>query len=69
MKQKKNAYPCLKAEMVRKGIAAQDLCEVIGKQSSAVYAKLRGDTDFTLPEASKIREFLGTNLSLEELFD
>lgn len=62
-------YPNLRAEMARKGITAKQLAEQIGITASTFSLKMRGEYDFTMDEAIKIKAILEVNLSLETLFE
>lgn len=61
-------YPNLKAEMARKNINAKKLTEMTGMSISAFYDKLRGERSFTLEECVKIKEVLGVDIVIENLF-
>ena len=62
-------YPNLRAEMARYRITGAEIAELLGILPSTVSSKINGKTDFTLSEAVKIKEFLHTSLTLEELFE
>lgn len=55
----------LRAKMVLRGISVYSLAERIGIESSTLYKKLRGVTEFTQSEISKIANVLG--MSREEI--
>lgn len=61
-------YRNLEAEISRKNISKSELAEQIGISASTLYQKLNGKSKVTLPEAKKIREILGINVSLDYLF-
>ncbi len=62
-------YRVLEAELVRRGITRKELAAYLDIQYNTLNAKLRGDSCFTLDEAIKIKTALGTNLTIEELFE
>lgn len=64
-------YANLKAEMARKNITGKDLAKAMGRSVSTISLKLNGKTrrvGFTFDEASRIKEILGVDMSLDELF-
>lgn len=58
----------LKAELVRLNISIAKLAQMIGISEKSMRNKINGDTDFTFPEAQAIRKALGSNKTLDELF-
>ena len=61
-------YKRLESEMVLHNVTRKDLADAIGVQYNTILLKLRGVYGFTLDEAFKIKEFLKTDLPLDELF-
>ena len=61
-------YSNLEAEISRRKIPKYLLAEKIGISISTLYQKLSGKSNFTLPEAKKIKEVLGADDSIEYLF-
>lgn len=61
-------YRNLAAEMARKGATRRDVAKVLGCSPGTVSLKLRGKAILTLPEAQAIKEFLGVDVPIEELF-
>lgn len=61
-------YNTLRAEMARKGITSSNIATVLKKTKSTISLKINGKNDFTLREAVKIRDFLGVDMSIDELF-
>lgn len=59
----------LRAEMARKNITGQELAERIGITNGTFSQKFNGKSDFTLKEAKAIKEALGTDLTIEALFE
>jgi transcriptional regulator with XRE-family HTH domain len=62
-------YPNLRAEMARKKVTGQELAKRIGITNGTFSQKFNGKFDFTLDEAQKIKKALGTDISIEELFE
>ena len=65
-------YQTLKAEMARKNITNKSLATLLGKTEQTISFKMNGknkETGFTLDEASKIKDFLEVDMSLDELFE
>lgn len=58
----------LKAEMERYGITILDIQLLLGVSERTVRNKLSGETDFTYPEALKIRDAFFPNYRMEYLF-
>lgn len=49
-------------------LSKKDLASFLSMTYGTLMCKLRGEYDFTLNEAVKLKEFLHTELSIEELF-
>lgn len=62
-------YPNLKAEMARRNMSITDLAEKMAQTSANLSKKLSGKVVLTLKEAKRIKEILGVDMSLEELFE
>ena len=62
-------YPTIKAEMARKNMTITELANVTGIRYQTLSEKLRGNYGFTVAEAKKIKEALGVDISLEDLFE
>ena len=62
-------YKNLRAEMVRKDIDVPKLAEMIGMKISALYARLNGTAKLSFAEAVTIKQVLGVEMPLEELFE
>lgn len=58
----------LKAEMARAGVSKEDIMNLLGCSIKTVNNKLDEVTDFTVPEAFKIRDTYFANLRMEYLF-
>lgn len=59
----------LRAEMVRKDIDVPKLAELIEMKVSALYSRLNGSTQLTFADAVRIKQALGVEMPLEELFE
>ena len=62
-------YPNLRAEMARKKITGQELAKKIGVTNGTFSQKFNGKFDFTLEEAQSIKKALGTDMTIEYLFE
>ena len=60
-------YPEVRAEMGRQGVNMTALAKALDMRIATVSNKLRNGK-FTFAEAVKIKQFLKTDMSLEELF-
>ena len=58
----------LKAEMARAGVSKDDIKNLLDCSMRTVDNKLDGVTDFTIPEAFKIRDCFFPNQRMEYLF-
>lgn len=58
----------LEAEMKRNGVTNADIQKVLGVSERTVRNKINGDTDFTYPEAKKLRDTLFPNCRMEYLY-
>lgn len=61
-------FPNLKAELSRRGVTLTDLAKVLNVTVSTVSLKLNGKTPLTLAEAKAIKNYIGVDIPLEELF-
>lgn len=62
-------FPNLRAEMARKRITGKDIAKnCLGVRLSTLSAKMHGKSDFTFREAIAIKQYLGVDTPLEELF-
>lgn len=59
----------LRAEMIRKEIDVPKLAKLIGLKVGALYSRLNGSTQLTFAEAIRIKQALGVEMPLEELFE
>lgn len=62
-------YPNLKAELSRKGMNLTELAEKMGITLGTLSLKMNGKSDFTYPEAVRIKQILGVDIPLEVLFE
>ena len=60
-------YLNLKGEIARKGWSFTVLCEKLSMATSTFSTKMKNGS-FTLKEAKQIKEILGSDMSIEELF-
>lgn len=61
-------YSFLRGEMIKAGISILSLSEKIGVSEKTLRNKLKGETDFTWPEATAIRGIVNPSMTMEELF-
>ena len=61
-------YSFLRGEMFRAGVGVAELASRIGMSEKSLRNKLKGDTDFTWPEAVAIRDIVHPDMEMEELF-
>lgn len=61
-------YKNLRAEILRCGYTMSEFAPLVGLTPQSFSSRVNGKTDFTFKEACKIKEKLGVDLSLEELF-
>lgn len=68
------AYPNLKAEIARSGLTYNEILERGKKDGrldctiSTLSLKINGKAEFTLSESMALKDIIGTDLSLSELF-
>ena len=65
---KKKRFPNLEAEMARKGVLRIDLAKLLGRTNGVITSRMDGTSEWLFWEIVKIKEFLKTDLSLDELF-
>lgn len=72
MKQAKNVFPNLAAELTRAGIDVKTVAATVGKSKGSIYSKFHGVTNFDLTEMEQIKTMIETatnsNFSFEYLF-
>lgn len=61
-------YPNLRAELARKNMSIPQLAELTGIKTTTLYDKYNGRSAFSLDEAVLIRDALGLDMSIDELF-
>ena len=61
-------FPNLRAELARKGMSIPQLADLTGIKTTTLYDKFNGRSAFTLDEAVLIRDALGLDMSIDELF-
>ena len=62
-------FPNLRGEMAKFGVTGNELAAVLKIRPATFSEKMNGKSDFTLTEATLIKSYLGTALTLEELFE
>ena len=62
-------YSNLRAEVVRKGLKISDLAKEIGLTNTGMSQRINGKIRFTFDEAKQIKDALGVDMTLEELFE
>lgn len=58
----------LRGEMFKAGVTIASLAAQIGISEKSLRNKLKGETDFTWPEAMVIRSIIDPQMEMEELF-
>ncbi len=53
----------------RKNLSKKEIAQKLGMTYNTFLLKLNGKASFTLDEAMKLKDVLGSTLSIEELFD
>lgn len=61
-------FPNLNAELARINMTRLALSKILGIRSATLSLKLNGKAKLTLDEAFKIKEAIGTDIPLDELF-
>lgn len=61
-------YPNLNAEMARRGITVKTLSERTDIPYGTLAPKVRGDKPIMISEATKIRDAIDRNLTIDTLF-
>ncbi len=61
-------YPNLRAEMARRDFNVARLADACGIPATTMYDKIAGRSKITLEDAYAIRDALGVDMTLEELF-
>ena len=61
-------YPNLEAELKRKNVKRTDLAKLLGCSVGTISEKMTGGSSFSFDAAVKIKQFIGVDIELEELF-
>lgn len=69
MKQTKNVFPNLAAELTRAGLDVSAVAAAIGKSKGSVYSKFNGKSNFDLSEMEKIKTVIETKTANELTLD
>ena len=62
-------YPNVEAEMARARMTRTKMARQMGITLGTLSLKLSGNSDFTFPEAIKIKKLLKVDIPIEELFE
>lgn len=62
-------YSNVKAELARKNLTVVDLSRMTGIRYQTLADKINGKYPLTLDEAKKIKEALGVDIPIDELFE
>lgn len=62
-------FPNLKAEMARRGMGIKDLADLIYVSYSTLWMWMNGKREISLKMAIRVRDALGLDMSVEELFE
>ena len=66
---KKKRFPTLEAEMARKRIMKSDLAELLHRTNGVITTRMDGTSEWIFWEVKAIKNYLKTDLSLDELFE
>ena len=66
---KKKRFPNLEAEMARKKVMKSDLAKLLHRTNGAITTRMDGTSEWLVWEIKAIKEYLQTDLTLDELFD
>ena len=61
-------YPNIMFEKLIKRVTNQDIAKMLDVRPATITDKMKGRSAWTLPEALAIKDFLRSELTLEELF-
>ena len=67
-RRKWDAYPVLEAELQKRFITYRKLTEVLQLSQSEICRKMTGESNLSLEQMTAIKNFLGVDMPLEELF-
>ncbi len=62
-------YENLNAEIARKGLKKAEIAKFLSISTDVLHLKIKGKKQFTVNEAFKLFEILGSELSIEYLFN
>ena len=62
-------YPRLLSEIEKADLSVITLCRYTGLKYPTIMAKITGSTQFTLQECKTIKHAIGSDLSIETLFE
>ena len=61
-------YPCIEKELDRLGLAHWKIAKIIGINDNTLRYRLTGRADWRLSEMLKLRQLIGCDIPLDELF-
>lgn len=67
-KKKKKRFPNLEAEMARKRVLKSDIADLLHRTNGAITTRFDGTSEWLVWEIKAIKEYLKTDMTLEELF-
>ncbi len=62
-------YLNVKAEIKRRNLTLEDVAQALNIRTSTLSLKLNGKAPITLKEAKAIKDYLNSDIPLEELFE
>ena len=65
---RKKRFPNLEAERARRRILKSDLAELLHRTNGAITTRMDGTSEWLVWEIKAIKEYLNTDMTLEELF-
>lgn len=65
----KDIYPNLRIEMARSGLNKTKMAKGLGVSTAVFASRIKGERPFSFEEAVAIKELLGVEMSIEELFE
>lgn len=66
---KKKRFPNLEAEMARKRVMKTDIANLLHRTNSVITTRMDGTSDWIFWELKAIKQYLETDMPLDELFD
>lgn len=69
VEKKAKRFPNLEAEMARKRVLKSDLADLLHRTNGVITSRMDGSSEWLVWEIKAIKEYLGTDMTLDELFD